>query len=87
MKSMAAELNMYHAQVNDYKDEIERLKRLLAQQSQQLANAQRAVLASAEAKAIAKPMAMAFSFPFRYLFVTFPLPFRYLSVTFPLPLR
>merc|ERR1719405_44097 len=29
MKSMAAELNMYHAQVNDYKDEIERLTREL----------------------------------------------------------
>merc|ERR1712113_5830 len=29
MKSMAAELNMYHAQLNDYKDEIERLTREL----------------------------------------------------------
>eukprot|EP00928_Gymnodinium_smaydae_P071063 TRINITY_DN54745_c0_g1_i1.p1 TRINITY_DN54745_c0_g1~~TRINITY_DN54745_c0_g1_i1.p1 ORF type:complete len:860 (+),score=226.98 TRINITY_DN54745_c0_g1_i1:170-2749(+) len=29
MKAMAAELNMYHAQLNDYKDEIERLTREL----------------------------------------------------------
>merc|ERR1719181_2580510 len=29
MKSMAAELNMYHAQLNDYKDEIERLTKEL----------------------------------------------------------
>merc|ERR1712014_478351 len=29
MKAMAAELNMYHAQLNDYKDEIERLTKEL----------------------------------------------------------
>merc|ERR1711959_569124 len=31
MKSMAAELNMYHAQVNDYKDDIERQSRELSE--------------------------------------------------------
>merc|ERR1712060_627755 len=29
MKAMAAELNMFHAQLNDYKDEIERLTKEL----------------------------------------------------------
>merc|ERR1719194_290725 len=29
MKAMAAELNMYHAQLSDYKDEIERLSKEL----------------------------------------------------------
>merc|ERR1712151_1445375 len=29
MKAMAAELNMYHAQLSDYKDEIERLTKEL----------------------------------------------------------